>query len=435
MNIFKQSDDVRDFERAVKRRIKALPAVDHVINATNAVRSVINSPIFRRTVDTVRDLTSAVSAVVEKPTPYTIVRSTLDVCKVIMAAAEVDPDNYFDGDEWAVPYASEFNRTIIAVLSRMPHRVLATTRPGMQIMTVDLDGCKVAWMHDRLVFDRPTEHVYVESSKIDEARTRIREALWHHFADKSIVLKRRRTASYSGTDSYSYTFEQDDNDSPLPSGTSRDLSAYLDRAISGGFTRSLLLWGAPGTGKTSLARAVVATLGLRCLRLRVEDLGRLQNSTLTEAINVFAPEAVIIDDLDRIYGGQEHMFEMLTTLKKRVKLFLGTCNNKKKVPAALRRPGRFDERRRIDVIDHEVVRAMLGVDFADAFDTVKDWPIVYVEEYVVRRRFQAPEELKETIRELKECMKELRDETSDKVAETTDEEEEGDELPDDMENV
>jgi diphthamide biosynthesis methyltransferase len=54
---------------------------------------------------------------------------------------------------------------------------------------------------------------------------------------------------------------------------------------------------------------------------------------------------------------------------------------------------------------------LLGPEFADAFQTVKDWPIVYVEEYVVRRRFQAPEEVRETVRELKECIKELRKET------------------------
>lgn len=431
VNIFKQDTSVSDIERVVRRRIRAFPAVRRAIAAANTVQGMINSPTVRRTVDTIADLTSALGAVAEKPTPYTIMRSALEVCKVIVTAAEVDPSSYFDGDEWAVPYASEFNHTIISILSRMPHHTLATTRPGMQIMSVDLDGCKVAWMHDRLMFDRPAEHVYVEASKIDEARERIREVLWRHFADKSIVLKRHRSASYSSSDSYAYTFEQDENDRPLLSSTSRALAAYLDRAIKGGFTRSLLLWGAPGTGKTSLACAVVDTLGMRCLRLRVEDISRLQNSTLTEAINVFRPDAVIIDDLDRIHGGHEHMFEMLTTLKKRVKLLLGTCNNKKKVPAALRRPGRFDERRKIDVIDHEVVRALLGSEFTDAFDTVKNWPIVYVEEYVVRRRFQAPEELKETVRELRECMKELRAETSEPIPSDDDDD---DELPDDSED-
>jgi SpoVK/Ycf46/Vps4 family AAA+-type ATPase len=203
------------------------------------------------------------------------------------------------------------------------------------------------------------------------------------------------------------TFVEDHDEPPLRSNRAEKLAEYLGRAIAGGVTRSVLLWGNPGTGKSCLARAVIDVLGLRCMRFRVEDLGRLSNSTVAEAIELFAPGAVIIDDLDRLNGRYEHLFEMLAFLKRRVKLVFGTINDRKKLPAPLRRPGRFDERREIQVIDHDVVRAMLGPQFQDDFELVKDWPIVYVEEYVTRRRFEAPEELAETVRELRECMLEL----------------------------
>lgn len=404
-----QSQSRRD---PITARIMRTAPVQSGMRALDVCRSFVNQPTIRRTVTLAQDLSDAVQPLVGgKPTALGLLHVAARVCKVLVTVAEVDPDTYFDGGEWAVPYASEFNKTIIEVLRRRPCRIMATTRPGIQIIMADLDGCEVAWLHDRLMFDRPSKHVYVRSEQIEEARARIREALWTHFAGRSIVLRRHREASYSSTDHVNHTFEPDSDDAPLHSHTSRELSAYLGRAIAGGVTRSLLLWGAPGTGKTSLARAVVDELGLRCLRLRVEDLGRLQNTTLAEALDVFGPEAVVVDDLDRLRGGHEHMFEMLTMLKRRVKLVLGTCNDKKKIPAPLRRPGRFDERRRIDVIDHEIVQALLGPEFADAFKTVKDWPIVYVEEYVVRRRFQAPEEVKETVRELRECIDELRKET------------------------
>lgn len=397
------------------KRMLASHTVQRALQAVDACRAFVNQPKIRRVVALVGDISNATHSLTikgDKPIPtWELIQASVNVCKVLVAAAEVEPDTYFDGDEWAMPYASEFSQTIVAVLRKRQCRMMATTRPGIQIVMIDLDGCEVGWVHDRLMFDRPDQHVYVRSDQIEEARQKIKTALWSHFANKSVVLKRSRRASFSSSDSFFHTFEQDHDEPALHSQTSRDLSAYLGRAIAGGVTRSLLLWGAPGTGKTSLARAVVDELGLRSLRLRVEDLGRLQNSTLLEAIDVFGPDAVIVDDLDRLHGGHEHMFEMLSTLKRRVKLVLGTCNNKKKIPAALRRPGRWDERRRIDVVDQEIVRAMLGTEYADAYDTVKSWPIVYVEEYVVRRRFQAPEELRETVRELEECIAELRQET------------------------
>ena len=378
------------------------------------IQGMLSDPAVQRIADAATSFTTVLDAAVEKPGRYTLAKAALGAAKIAIALAEIDPDSCFDGDEWAVPYPPEFNQTIIDVLrSSTACRSQTTTRVGARVISTSIDGCMVSWVESQSLFGtRLNEQVYVETKRLDQARAAIRQALWTHYRDKSIVFRRRRRDAMS--DNFCFTFEEDEDVKPLQSGYARQMAAYLKRALDGGVTRSLLLYGEPGTGKSCLARAVIDILGLRCLRLRVEDLAYLKNSTLTDAVKIFAPDAVIIDDLDRLpRGSTNHLYEMLTFLKRNVKLVFGTVNNKRKVPAALRRPGRFDERRKIDVIDHDVVRKLLGPEFESDFDLVKNWPIVYVEEYANRRRFMAPEELAETVRELQECMRELKCEAND----------------------
>lgn len=375
------------------------------------VQTALNDPTVRRITSAVTEVVATLGIAFEKPSAYRVVKAALDLTKVVIGLAEIDPDLYFNGDEWARPYTFEFNQAVIDAMRTRPCKSQATTRPGTSVMTTIVDGCTVSWLANQSLFGtRLNEQVYVETTRLDDARAAIRRVMWEHYKDKSIVFRCRRRESLS--DEFCFTFEHDEDVKPLHSGYARQFAAYIDRALKGGVTRSLLLWGEPGTGKSCLARAVIDILNMRCLRLRVEDLEHLRNSTLADAIMIFRPDAVIIDDLDRLqWSSSNHLYEMLEFLKRNVKLVFGTVNDMKKVPPALRRPGRFDERRKIDVIDHDVVRAMLGHEFAADFDMVKDWPIAYVEEYTNRRRFMAPEELTETVRELQECMRELREES------------------------
>jgi len=143
------------------------------------------------------------------------------------------------------------------------------------------------------------------------------------------------------------------------------------------------------TGKSTISRTLCDILKLRSLRVRVEDLSDLGSEPIVEMIKIFDPDVVIFDDLDRAVS-QVALLETLETLHKRVRFVFATVNHIENLQQALIRPGRFDELVEIVKLDAAAVHAMLG-EYDDAFEVVKNWPVAFVNEYVIRRRLLGPE--------------------------------------------
>jgi len=144
---------------------------------------------------------------------------------------------------------------------------------------------------------------------------------------------------------------------------------------------------------------------MRSFRIRIGDLGGLDNSTLFDAIDLFEPDAVILDDFDRA-SGQAQLLETLEYFQKKVKLVITTVNNRYELDSALLRPGRIDILELVSKMDTEVVKHVLGK-YDDGFDLVKDWPIAFIAEYVKRRSYMTLEEAAESVCELTRRVAEL----------------------------
>jgi hypothetical protein len=59
-------------------------------------------------------------------------------------------------------------------------------------------------------------------------------------------------------------------------------------------------------------------------------------------------------------------------------------------------------------LDDYVIRSVLGEYADEAYDTVKYWPVVFIEEYVIRRRFMSANETAASIRELQKRVDALK---------------------------
>ncbi len=163
--------------------------------------------------------------------------------------------------------------------------------------------------------------------------------------------------------------------------------------------RTVLFYGPPGTGKSTISRTLCDNLKLRSLRVRVEDVGDLGSEPVVEMIRIFEPDVVIFDDLDRAMS-QIALLETLENLHKRVRFVFATVNHIENLQQALIRPGRFDELIEVTTLDEAAVMKVLG-DYADSFEAVKEWPVAFISEYVIRRRILGKEKALAALDDLK----------------------------------
>ena len=337
----------------------------------------------------------AMSPFLEKPSWWTGARSLFSLCTALIEDVEVWADDYFSGDEWTEPYSTDFNQNLLKVLQRFPYERVKTTEDNTYVRICSLpNGVKCGWTY--VGNSRLVDHIYVETARLDEARECIKQLLWEQFQGKSLVMRKNNRAVL--TSDPRVVFEIDDAFASKLSKRATDYAAYLKRPLSEGVSRSVMFYGPPGTGKSTLARTIVELMGMRSFRIRIGDLDSLDNSTLFEAVSIFEPDAVILDDFDRAHG-QASLLETLEHFKQKVRLVIVTVNDRRKLDEALMRPERIDELYLIDKMDEEVVKHVLG-EYIDGFDTVKEWPIAFIGEYVKRRRFMSPEEAVESVKEL-----------------------------------
>lgn len=355
------------------------------LNIVQDVRDFCNIPQVKKAFIMGNEIFAAVQPLFDKPSWWNVGRASVGVGKVVVNSLETDSDSFFGGDDWSTPFSNDFAHTILKVLWKMPARTMKTNEDGVQIKIVDIgEGVLAGWTHNTRY--NSAYHVYVQTDKLQQARIIIKDLLWKQFNGASLVLRLNKKGFSSNADSDgTVIFDVDDSFETLPSEKATEYTTYLTRCMNAGISRSVMLYGPPGTGKSTLARTLVKDLKLRSFRVRIEDITSFDSGTLFESIQIFEPDAVILDDFDRARG-QASLLEVLEFFQHKVKLVIATVNDRNELDEALMRPGRFDELVEVDRMDDAVVKMVLGP-YIDGFEFVKNWPIAFVHEYVKRRRF------------------------------------------------
>lgn len=178
-----------------------------------------------------------------------------------------------------------------------------------------------------------------------------------------------------------------------------------EKAFKVGINRSVMLYGLPGTGKTTLSHTLVSHFGLRTLKLHPS--GSLKLPYFLELLEALQIEALILDDFDQVEP-DEKILEFLEIVNSRLKLVIGISNVLEGFDPAILRPGRFDEIIKVEEVEEITVREILGNLFDTYCNKVKTWPIAYIKE-LKKQEMLNPDKLEEKFKDLSQRVTELRE--------------------------
>lgn len=380
--------------------MKITDAIDTVKETYRSLNAIANNQGIKRVVNMTTKMFDAISPAVEKPSVVQVARAAFACGKIVLDDAEVWSHDHFDNDEWVEPCTRTVAEIAFSLMKTLPtKRLVKTSDAAAGIMMVDVDGVEFGFMFNARSLSFTSLHVLAH--KATAARKIISEHLWRKFGSNSLVLGASQLSSYTDSSmSRHQTFNIDDMHQRMDSEQSTKYADYLSRCLNAGVHRCVMLKGPPGTGKSTMAKTIVSILNLRSFRIKIGDMSESTSNVLYDVISMFKPEALIIDDFDRL-SNQTMALDIVEFFKKHVKLVIVSVNNVSRLDDALLRPGRFDEIVNVDRMDEGVVRKVLG-EYQDGFEFVKDWPIAFIEEYISRRRFMSAEEAEASMVELAE---------------------------------
>lgn len=327
----------------------------------------------------------------KEPSVWNLAKSGLELSRKIYGLVLIDYYEHFTG--WTTPLPEDYNYVMGTVLAKFPYVEKMTTDP-------DLSLRKIVFEDDEGDFElfycintqsNQLEGIHVRKEYEARARAVVRDAFRTQFGSDAVLMHKRKMLE-RGEAKEVLAFDRDNDVVPHETVRSLALAESVQRFVDAGMSRSILLFGPPGTGKSTCVRAVAKHLNMTTLRLRVEDLSDISNTAIFDALDIFQPDCVIIDDLDRV-DRFEHLLEMTEHFNKHLKLIFATVNDTDELSEALLRPGRFDVIREVKEMDDETLRKILPSEIDPVvFSIVKDWPIAFTLEYLKRRRVSLSKE-------------------------------------------
>lgn len=302
-----------------------------------------------------------------------------------------DPYAYFSSrDKWRTVEVSHSLKVAIYNLLRHASELQVSqiaSLDSMAAFVVDVEDLRFGWT----TYDDNIEEMYVSFEGLETYTNALARLFWKTYPSGHAVL---------GSSDPKVVYFQDDTKSEKFFETPRadlfalDIKEYLEHNIF----RSVLFYGPPGSGKSNLVKSIAARLGLKTLR--INNISDLSGQTIADAIRVFNPDAVILEDIDSVNTkDMSDLLDKLETFNNKQKVTFATANAVSQLDNALLRPGRFDEVNEIVHLDREVIIELVNGD-EEIYKVARTFPAAFITELMKRVKVKGRDHALANIKDL-----------------------------------
>lgn len=234
------------------------------------------------------------------------------------------------------------------------------------------------------------------SESHDDALSILGRMTWEYMCSNSCMLLKKSRSDYeSGTIICADNLEEQVYESQAANEILKRSQSFIEK----GYNRSVMLYGKPGTGKSSAMKYIAREMGGYTLRINVSDLDNLDSEDMLCAIDLLRPDILIIDDFDRVSRPDKFLAD-LERFNKKIKLFIVSVNSIKSLDTAVIRPGRFDDILKLEKIDQKIVDQLIGDVSPDVYKRLSNLPIAYISEFNKRKQILGLEQAVDEVENL-----------------------------------
>lgn len=320
----------------------------------------------------------------------------------------IDPYHYFLNKKWCL-LDSSINIIILNIIREWatnieeinPHKDFKNNSSAINFIATVKD---VKFGITSSIFDKSYCKIYVEDKFKSTFSEILEELFWKKYKSKHVLLgcsdesSTKEEKIYLKEDTKTENFITTENATKI----AKTLQQYLDL----GYSRSILFYGMPGSGKTNIVKNICYILDIKTIR--IDSLNKLSEEEIKDICTIFKPDCLIIEDIDHFRSYDLSIFlSKLERFNKSVKIFFATANKPTNLDCASIRPERFDLAIKISSLEPHVVMKMVDSD-QEIFDIVKEWPAASISELMKRIRVEGKEAALTSIEDLANRVKQIK---------------------------